>query len=126
MLSEKDLEFMRDSQSEIYELRERPITVFYTEVERDEITGEPIGEKEFDLKVSAIVTENSGEVRSVSEGTLFEAGDAKFDIKIEQLKGIAVLVERIEYDGKKYEILGDNKKGIGIRNRIEFIGRVIS
>ncbi|GGP13562.1 hypothetical protein [Oceanobacillus neutriphilus] len=126
MLTEQDLEFMADSQDEIYVLRYRPITVSYTEKQYDEITEEVIGEREVSTEIKAVVTEISEETRTITSGIAYESGDAKFDVKLADLGEVGAKIERISYDDNTYEILGSNKKGIGRRNRIEFIGRVIT
>src|SRR5690625_1778966 len=130
MLNEGDIEFMRISQDEIYTLRQRPITVIYVEKEYDDFTGEVISEKDVPRKTSAVITDMSnrsvnGE-RYVVSGIEYEAGDAKFDVKKDGIDDIIDKVTRVKYDGKTYEILGDDKKGIGVRNRYEIIGRVLT
>lgn len=130
MLNESDIDFMRASQGEIYELRKRPIDVIYTQEIYDDFTGELISRSEESKRIDAVITEIS--IRSkdgsryVQDGIEYEQGDLKIDIKIESIEGIADKVTRAEFDGKKYELLGGDKKGIGVRNRIEFIGRVIA
>lgn len=130
MLNEGDIEFMRISQDEIYTLRQRPITVIYVEKEYDDFTGEVISEKDVPRKTSAVITDMSnrsvnGE-RYVVNGIEYEAGDAKFDVKKDEIADIIDKVTQVIYDDKTYEILGDDKKGIGVRNRYEIIGRVIT
>src|SRR5690625_4028428 len=46
MLNTGDIEFMKELQDEIYELRCRPITFFYVTTEYDEESGIEIGETE--------------------------------------------------------------------------------
>ncbi len=130
MLNEGDIEFMQTSQDEIYTLRQRPIIVVYVEKEYDDFTGEVISEKDVPRKTSAVITDMSnrsvnGE-RYVVNGIEYEAGDAKFDVKKDGIVDIIDKVTRVKYDGKTYEILGDDKNGIGVRNRYEIIGRVIT
>lgn len=125
-----DIEFMRESQDDIYGYRKRPITVIYPVKEYDDFTGELIGESEETRNIEAVVTEISirsrdGE-RYVSNGIEYEAGDAKFDVKEIEVADISDKITRIKYDGNTYEILGGDRKGIGVRNRIEIIGRVIT
>ena len=62
----------------------------------------------------------------MQDGIEYEQGDIKIDLKIEAVEGLADKITRAEFDGKKYELLGGDKKGIGVRNRIEFVGRVIA
>ncbi len=130
MLNGADIDFMRASQDEIYAYRERLIDVIYFEKVYDDITGELIDEMEVVLPISAVVTEIS--IRSkdgsryVQNGIEYEQGDIKIDIKLEYIDGIEDKIVRAEYGGKKYELLGGDKKGIGRRNRIEYVGRVIA
>lgn len=130
MLSESDIEFMSEAQDEIYAYRERPIDVIYFEKVYDDITGELIEEKEVTREVSAVVTELSIKradgARYIENGIEYEQGDIKVDVKIELIADIADKITRLRHDGKEYEILGDDKKGIGKRNRYEIIGRVIA
>ena len=129
MLTENDINFMAESQDEIYTLRQRPINVIYLDKVIDEYTGEVISENEEPREVSAVVTELSTrgkDARYMDGGIEYEQGDVKFDIKYDYISDIADVLIRAEYDGKKYELLGDDKKGIGRRNRYEFIGRVIA
>lgn len=130
MLNESDIEFMRAAQDEIYAHRERLIDVIYFEKVYDDITGELIDEKEEPREVKAVVTELSikkaNGARYIENGIEYEQGDIKVDIKIELIADIADKITRLRHDGKEYEILGDDKKGIGKRNRYEIIGRVIA
>src|SRR5699024_12240176 len=57
VLNEGDIEFMKNSQDEIYTLRERPIDVIYVEKTYDEFTGQLIGEEEKAQEVNAVITE---------------------------------------------------------------------
>jgi len=130
MLNESDLDFMGTAQDEIYAFRERPIDVIYFKKIYDDFTGELIEEKELSREVNAVVTEISTRSkdgsRYLENGIEYEQGDAKFDIKIELIDDIVDKIEHAKHDGKEYEILGDDKKGIGRRNRYELIGRVIA
>lgn len=130
MLTENDINFMAESQDEIYTLRQRPISVIYLDKVIDKYTGEVISENEEPREVGAVVTEVSirgkDGSRYMDGGIEYEQGDVKFDIKYDYISDIADDLIRAEYDGKKYELLGDDKKGIGRRNRYEFIGRVIA
>jgi len=64
--------------------------------------------------------------RSLGGSIFYEEGDIKVDISIELVSDIAKKIERIEHGGRDYEVLGVDKKGIGRRNRYEFIGREIA
>lgn len=127
MLNENDIEYMRQSQDEIYVLRQRPISVIYVNKTYDDITGEFIGEAETVRDVNAVITEISTRSKDGSRrlinGVEVEQGDLKIDIKIELIDDIKDAITRAEFDEKKYELLGGDHKGIGVRNRVEYIGR---
>lgn len=130
MLTEGDIDFMHEAQDEIYTLRQRPVIVIHLEKIIDDFTGEVISENEEPREVNAVVTEFSirskDGTRRMEGGIEYEQGDVKIDIKREYIEDVADKIVRAEYDDKKYELLGDDKKGIGRRNRYEFIGRVIA
>src|SRR5690625_1595059 len=108
MLTENDINFMAESQDEIYTLRQRPINVIYLDKVIDEFTGEVISENEEPREVSAVVTELStrGKDARYMDGRIeYEQGDVKFDIKYEYVSDIADVLMRAEYGGKKYELL---------------------
>lgn len=127
MLNENDIEYMRQTQDEIYVLRQRPISVIYVNKTYDDITGEFIGETETVRDVNAVITEISARSKDGSRrlinGVEVEQGDLKIDIKIELIDDIKDVITRAEFDEKKYELLGGDRKGIGVRNRVEYIGR---
>ena len=130
MLNEGDIELIHEWRDEMLSHRQRPVTVFFLEKQRDPLTGAVIGEQEESREVIAVVTELSikkaNGSRSLGGSVLYEEGDIKVDISIELVSDIAKKIERIEHGGRDYEVLGVDKKGIGRRNRYEFIGREIS
>lgn len=130
MLSDLDIEFMRDSQDDIYELRTRPVTFIYRDKVYDDLTGELIGEEDVSLEVVAVITEvtirSKDGARHVENGIEYEQGDIKVDVKIGAVRGLIKRLTRVKFDGIEYELLGGDKKGIGVRNRVEFIGREIA
>lgn len=130
MLNAGDIVFMRQSQDEIYTLRERPIDVVFIDTVYDDFTGEVIDEAETSISVLAVITEISTRSkdgsRFVQDGIEYEQGDVKVDIKLEYIDGLINEIIRAEFNGKKYELLGGDLKGIGERNRIEYVGRVIA
>lgn len=130
MLNAGDIEFMKESQDEIYTLRSRPITFIYLEKEYDPITGMLIGESEAERVAEAVITEMSiakaNGSRFYDDGIEYEKGDIKIDVKISLVEDIIVDIKQAQFDDKDYEILGDDKKGIGERNRYELLGRVLT
>ncbi len=128
MLNDYDIEFMRQSRSEIIANRTSKINVKYSDVtERDPFTGEPIGESEVTRQVDAVVTEiSTGVDREIIGGIEVQTGDLNVSIPIDLIADIAEKITAILYDGKDYEILAIDKKGIGVDNRYEIIARLIS
>lgn len=128
MLNDYDIEFMRQSRSEIIANRTSKIIVKYKDVtERDPFTGEPIGKSEVSRQVDAVVTEiSTGVDRDLDGGIVVQTGDLTVSISLEQIADIADNITAILYDGKDYEILAIDKKGIGVDNRYEIIARLIS
>ena len=130
MLNEGDIDLMHEWRDEMMTHREREVSVIYLDKQRDPITNVIIGEKEESRPVNAVVTEvstrKSNGSRSMEGGIIYEEGDIKVDIKIELIEGIADKITRINHDDKDYEVLGVDKKGIGRRNRYEFIGSEIA
>jgi hypothetical protein len=128
MLNDYDIEFMRQTRSEVIANRTSKINVKYSDVtERDPFTGEPIGESEVTRQVDAVVTEiSTGVDRDLDGGIEVQTGNLNVSISLEQIADIADKITAILYDGKDYEILAIDKKGIGVDNRYEIIARLIS
>src|SRR5690625_238725 len=130
VLTENDIELIGEWRSELLSNRKRRITVKFEEIEYDPIDGTEIGRGEGSRDVEAVVTELSlrsqGGAITEEGGVVFKEGDVKFDVSIELVDDIARDIEQIEYDGLEYEIIGIDKKGIGRRNRYEYMGRLIA
>lgn len=132
MLTEQDIEFMRNTRSEITHNRQTLITIAYEGVGTvDEITGEIIGGKEERRDVMSVVTEistiaDSGIERQVVGGIVVEKGDVWLSIGFTLIADIADKIDKLRYDGVWYAVMASDKKGIGAINRVEVLGRVIS
>ncbi|MEK3887256.1 hypothetical protein [Bacillus sp. FSL K6-3431] len=131
MLTDADLQLIYETRGEITALRQRPVTVVYLDGEYDEYTGELIGETRIEREVMAVVTELSsatgaGAERYMANGIKYEKGDIWLSVAIDLIEDIADKIERVEHDGKTHVILAIDKKGLGIRNRYEILGRVAS
>lgn len=130
MLTQADIDYMRASQDEMYELRQRPIDVIYVDKVYDDFTGEVVDVTEVKRPINAVITEVSIRSKDGSRyavnGIEYEQGDIKIDVKLDYIGDIIDKLSRAEFDGKKYELLGGDHKGIGTRNRIEYVGRVIA
>lgn len=128
MLSEDDLVFMKDAKDEIYELRKRDIKLLYKRIERDPITGVIIGEEIRKSDAQAVVTEISSVLpdKSIEGGIEFDEPDIKIDIKLYEIEDLIDDLVKVEYRDREYEIVGNDRKGIGIRDRVELLGRAIA
>lgn len=132
MLTPEDIEFMKQTRKEIVSHREHPVALFYeTEGERDPITGEPIGGGPGEIETFAVVTEfssmaSSSLERYLQNGILIEKGDIWFSVFLEDIGNHYDSLTGVKYDGRDYEVLAKDKKGIGERNRVEFVGRLRS
>lgn len=127
MITNGDIDFMADSLDDIYINRTHPIILTYESVQFDDLTGLVIGKQDVPINTRAVVTElSSGDDRYMAGGIEYERGDVKIDVKLEGLNGAELLIDRATFDDVDYRIISDDKKGIGRRNRIEYIGRVIS
>ncbi len=131
MVSRQDIEFMRQARAEMIEGRQSDITITYKDGGGavDPITGEPIGDGSEPRPAHAVVTEISSQVkidRLVEDGINVEKGDIWFSVPIEEIADIYESISEVTYDGKKYAVLSKDKKGIGERNRVEFVGRSVT
>ncbi len=129
MITEWDIEFMRKTRAEMVAGRQSDIILYYKDGGAvDPITNEPIGEIKEKPAVS-VVTEIASQVkidRLLENGIQVEKGDIWFSVPIDYLTGILEDIVQVKYDGNIYEVLSKDKKGIGARNRAEFVGRRIS
>src|SRR5690625_2896132 len=115
VLNEGDIEFMKNSQDEIYTLRERPIDVIYVEKTYDEFTGQLIGEEEKAQEVNAVITEitirSKDGARYIEDGIEYEQGDIKIDVKIDNIADTKDDIIRAEFNGRKYERSEERRVG---------------
>jgi hypothetical protein len=130
LLTPEDIEFMRNTRAEIVANRQSTITLKYADGgDADPITGEIISGGTMEKPTVGVVTEISSQVkidRYLESGIEVEKGDIWFSVAIEELAGICDTIIEVQYDGKSYEVISKDKKGIGQRNRAEFVGRLIT
>ncbi len=127
MLSEKDIDYMKEAKDEMYELRKRPIKLIYKREERDPITGVIIGESKDSIDAKAVITEISSALpdKTIEGGVMYDEPDIKIDIKYYEVAGMVDGLVNAEYLGRDYEITAIDRKGIGERDRFEILGRAI-
>ncbi|MDF1510876.1 hypothetical protein PZE06_22335 [Robertmurraya sp. DFI.2.37] len=132
MLTPQDIEFMRNTRKEIVAERQHPIVLYYEVAGAlDPITDEPIGAETVEIHTESVVTEiasmaQSAFERLLNDGVLVEKGDIWFSVDIDVVNDLIEQITSVKYDGRDYEIMAADKKGIGERNRVEFVGRLIS
>lgn len=131
MLTDADIDFMRNTREEITKKRERLVTLTYTEGVIDEYTGEIVEGRPIERTVSAVVTElssssSAGAERYMENGIKYETGDIWLSVDIDFIRDIADKMTQVSHDEKDYTILATDKKGIGKRNRYEILGRLIA
>lgn len=129
MLSENDIQYMRNAHFEIYDKRLKDATLIHVvEGEEEDAFGDPI-EVEIRTEVKAVVTHLSAytNVEKLGYfGYIFEDGDVKFDVDKQFYPITRDRPDYIEYEGVRYSVQYSKYKGIGERNRTEFIGRTTS
>ena len=129
MIDSYDVAFMKQAREDMVGGRTHEITVIYEAgFTNDPITDEkkPVYDE---IKVSSVVTEISSQVkvdRQLLDSIEVEGGDIWFSVAIELIADIYENIKRVIYDGKDYEVLSKDKKGIGERNHAEFVGRRIT
>lgn len=130
MLTDADIEFMRNTREEITKKRERLVTLTYADGEVDEYTGEIVEVRPIERTVSAVVTElssstSAGAERYMENGIKYEKGDIWLSVDIDFIWDIADKMTHVAHDDKEYTILASDKKGIGERNRYKILGRLV-
>lgn len=128
MLTNRDIEYIRESREYIRGNREDEVTLIgEQEGEEDPVTGESDNtpyEKEIDAVVTMVSVRTAVD-RSMSEGIEIQKGDITVDINIGDMpEGItAETIEYVKFDDVKYTVINSNKLGLGEINRIEVLGR---
>ena len=131
MLNANDIAWMKANRREITEGRRRPVTIAYEGAGRpDPITGEVAGGETVTRDLMSVVTEISSSIslgteRALVGGIAIETADIWLSLDFDEVADIADKIDRLRYDGAWYEVMAADKKGIGMRNRIEVLGRLI-
>lgn len=130
MLSQDDIQFMKDTRKEVTQNRRRAITITYrTEGARNPITG-VVESGEATKEVQAVVTDRTSRVaaeRRLRDGAEIVEGDIWFSIDIDELDGIdpETIVYALHNDDN-YSVVAEDPKGIGEYNRHEFVGKKVT
>lgn len=127
MLTDKDIEIIKEARDEIQRNRYVPVTVIGELISgKHPITGEPI-KKPVRQDLPAIVSEVSVRTaldRRLHGGIKMFTGDIIADIDIDLLTLDNDDIHFIDYDDKNYTVLAAVKIGLGEYNRVEIIGRL--
>ncbi|MCM3314897.1 hypothetical protein M3626_21095 [Psychrobacillus sp. MER TA 17] len=126
MLNESDIDFIYETRMDVVQGRRREIIVYYeVEGEKDPVTGEG-GTETLDRAVEGVVTEVDSKFKMKRElfgGIELLKGDIWFSVEIDLIHDIDTKIVRVKYEDVDYEVLAQDRKGIGRRNRWEFLGR---
>lgn len=128
MLTNDDVLWIKGNRTEITQNRTTAITLAFTVTGAvDEWTGE-VTETRNTVEVDAVVTEiSTGVDRDLFAGVEVEKGDIQVAINIDDVGANDTDdLDVITYDGKDYAVLAVDKKGIGVDNRYEVLGREVS
>lgn len=134
MLSQKDIEMMKEWRKELVHNRLEPITMITQTFEEDWLTGEEISTETL-LEVQSVVTERTSRTASelvLMDGGEFREGDLWFSVSIDELTRVG-LSSTEDFDGigyvlhkdRRYRVTAWDRKGIGEPNRLEFLGKVV-
>lgn len=134
MLSEKDIEFMKQTRKEVIHNRRRVITfVLESDPQRNPLTGTYEKTSQREVEVLSVVTDRTSRVaaeRRIREQAEIEEGDIWFSVSISQLEKAGIKdIKSIKYvihNGEKYRVVSDDPKGIGEYNRYEFVGKRVN
>lgn len=127
MITPEDVNFMKIARDDMYAGRTRRVTMTSrTETGKDPYSNQPVF-REVNHVIMAVVTEIKGEVqeRRMVEGVVLKDGDITVDVQMEQLSEHKSDYIYVYYESEKYLITAADTKGIGERNRVEFVGRVV-
>lgn len=135
MLTNEDIENMRQWRKEVTQNRTRLITLKTVTESEHPLSGELI-ETETPHEVDSVVTERSSRTASeldFQDGALIREGDLWFSVDIDELVEIPLTttndfdsVKHVVDDGREYRVTAWDRKGIGRTNRIEFVGKVVT
>lgn len=132
MLTQEDVEMIRQTRKEVYANRTESITLLYAGVLiKDDITGNEVFPPPTEFESVAVVTDISSVAntdRFIAEGIEIHKDDKLFhidysDLPIDDTTLKIRIPEVLNYDGNTYELLTSDKKGIGGPSRIECLGR---
>ena len=134
MLSEKDIEFMKQTRKEVIHNRRRVITfVLESDPKRNPLTGAYEKTSQREVEVLSVVTDRTSRVaaeRRIREQAEIEEGDIWFSVSISQLEKADIKdnksIKYVIHNGEKYRVVSDDPKGIGEYNRYEFVGKRVN
>lgn len=135
MLTDKDIENMKQWRKEVTHKRTRTITLMVVSKTEHPLTGEEII-SEAPFEVESVVTERSSRTASelnFQDGALIREGDLWFSVDLDELATVPLTttsdfdsIKHVLDEGRNYRVTAWDRKGIGQTNRIEFVGKVVT
>src|SRR5699024_3051038 len=131
MLTNEDIQFIKDTREEVVENRQKEIVVEYrTEGVRNPITG-VVESGTGEQTLPSVVTDRTSRVaaeRRISDQAEIVEGDIWFSISDTVLQTYGINAKDIVYathNGDRYAVVAEDPKGIGEYNRHEFVGKKV-
>lgn len=134
MLTQKDIEMMKEWRKELVQNRLEPITLIVQTFEEDWLTGEETSTEAL-LEVQSIVTERTSRTASelvLMDGGEFREGDLWFSVSMDELTRVELSstedfdsIGYVLHRDRRYRVTAWDRKGIGEPNRLEFLGKVV-
>lgn len=135
MLTEKDIELMQEWRDEIVSNRMREVVLTTVSVTEHPLTGEEVDEESAHTVMSVVTERSSRTAPEVvhRDGAEVTEGDLWFSVSMDELVRINLTgsdgydsVKYADHGGRHYRVVSWDRKGIGRRNRLEFLGKVVT
>src|SRR5699024_7435126 len=135
MLSQKDIEMMKEWRKELVHNRQETATIIVQTFEEDWLTGEATSTETL-LEVQSAATARTSSTASelvLGQGAEPRAGGLWSSVSIDELP-LAELRSTEDFDSigyvlhrdRRYRVTAWDRKGIGEPNRLEFLGKVVT
>lgn len=125
MITPEDRAFMKATRKEVVNGRESAFSLKYTTPgTTDEFTKEVTPGETVLLDITGVVTEMSGDERTVDNGIAVEKGDLQIGVDIDLVGDDYEKYKEVVYKSQAYTILAIDGKGIGQDVRIEVVARL--
>lgn len=135
MLTQKDIEMMKEWRKELVHNRQETVTIIVQTFEEDWLTGEETS-TETPLEVQSVVTERTSRTASelvLGDGAELREGDLWFSVSMDELTRVGLSstedfdsIGYVLHRDRRYRVTAWDRKGIGEPNRLEFLGKVVT